>query len=203
MRRVVGGGKVDVVPNGVDGAFYSPRTVAETERSCVFWGRLDFGPNIQAIDWFCRRVWPALRNQVPDATFTIYGFNPTGPVQALAGRDGIRLIADLPDLRDEIARHAVVVLPFVSGGGIKNKLLEAASLGRPIVGSATALNGLKPPDQPPWIRADGESAWVRGILDLWRDPEQRHRLGEEARDWVTRNHSWTTAAQRVLAGFTS
>ena len=85
---------------------------------------------------------------------------------------GVRIIPDLPDLRDEIARHAVVVLPFVSGGGIKNKLLEAASLGRPIVGSATAMNGLNPPEQLPWVRADGESAWVRGILDLWRDPEQ-------------------------------
>ncbi len=200
MRRVVGGGKVVVVPNGVDSAFFSPRTVAETEHSCVFWGRLDFGPNIQAIDWFCRRVWPSLRNAVPDATFTIYGFNPTEPVKALASSDGVTLIADLPDLSDEIARHAEVVLPFVSGGGIKNKLLEAASLGRAIVGSATAMNGLNPPEQPPWFRADGESAWVRAILDLWRDPEKRQRLGQQARDWVSRNHSWTTAAQRALAG---
>ena len=121
-------------------------------------------------------------------------------MQALAGRDGIALIPDLPDLRDEIARHAVVVLPFVSGGGIKNKLLEAASLGRAIVGSATAMNGLNPPEQPPWVRADGESAWIRGILALWRDPEGRHRVGQQARDWVIQNHSWTMAAERALAG---
>ena len=75
MRRVVGRGKVDVVPNGVDSEFFSPRSVTESDHSCVFWGRLDFGPNMQAIQWFCRRVWPRC-GEVPDATFTIYGFNP-------------------------------------------------------------------------------------------------------------------------------
>jgi glycosyltransferase involved in cell wall biosynthesis len=200
MRRVVGAGKVVVVPNGVDSAFFSPRTVTETEHSCVFWGRLDFGPNVQAIQWFCRRVWPALRNQVPDATLTIYGFNPTEPVKALANRDGVLLIADLPDLRDEIARHAVVVLPFVSGGGIKNKLLEAASLARAVVGSSTALNGLSRPEHIPIVCARSESAWVRAILDLWGDDERRHRLGQEARDWVIQNHSWPIAAKQALAG---
>ena len=200
MRRVVGAGKVVVVPNGVDSEFFSPRSVTETEHSCVFWGRLDFGPNVQAIQWFCRRVWPALRKEVPDATFTIYGFNPTEPVKALASRDGVPLIADLPDLRDEIARHAVVVLPFVSGGGIKNKLLEAASLARAVVGSSTALNGLSQPKQIPLVCAKNESAWVRAILDLWGDEERRHRLGQEARDWVIQNHSWAMAAKQALAG---
>lgn len=200
MRRVVGADKVVVVPNGVDSEFYCPRSVTETEHSCVFWGRLDFGPNVQAIQWFCRRVWPVLRKEVPDATFTIYGFNPTEPVKALANRDGVLVIPDLPDLRDEIARHAVVVLPFISGGGIKNKLLEAASLGRAVVGSSTALNGLSQPKQIPLVCAKNESAWVRAILDLWGDGERRHRLGQEARDWVIQNHSWAIAAKQALAG---
>jgi len=191
---------VVVVPNGVDSEFFSPRTVTETEHSCVFWGRLDFGPNIQAIQWFCNRVWPELRRRVSDATFTIFGFNPTEPVRAVAGREGVSLIPDLPDIRDEIARHAVVVLPFVSGGGIKNKLLEAASLAKAVVGSSTALNGVSQPQQVPMVCVKTGSAWVHAILDLWGDQERRHRLGQEARDWVIRNHSWAIAAKQALAG---
>jgi polysaccharide biosynthesis protein PslH len=200
MRRVVGPGKVVLVPNGVDSEFFTPRAVTETERSCVFWGRLDFGPNIQAIQWFCRRVWPLLRKVVPDATFTIHGFYPTDPVRALAGRDGVSLISDLPDLRDEIARHAVVVLPFVSGGGIKNKLLEAASLAKAIVGSSTASNGLRQPERIPMVCVREGSAWVQSIIELWRDEANRQKLGQEARDWVIRNHLWAMAAQQALAG---
>jgi glycosyltransferase involved in cell wall biosynthesis len=200
MRRVIGPGKAVIVPNGVDSEFFQPRAVEETERSCVFWGRLDFGPNIQAIQWFCRQVWPLVRQRVPDATFTIYGFKPTEPVQVFAGRDGISLISDLPDLRDEIARHSLVVLPFVSGGGIKNKLLEAASLAKAVVGSATALNGLTQPECVPMVCAKDAAAWVRSILELWTDGGRRKRLGQEARDWVVQNHSWATAARLAVAG---
>jgi glycosyltransferase involved in cell wall biosynthesis len=198
MRRVVGSGKVVAVPNGVDCDFFQPRTVSETERSCVFWGRLDFGPNIQAIQWFCSRVWPLIRKRVPDATFTIFGFNATEPVRALAGRDGVSLIPDLPDIRTEIARHAVVVLPFVSGGGIKNKLLEAASLAKAVVGSTAALNGLRQPQRVPMVCAKSGSAWVHAIIDLWKDEARRHRLGQEARQWVMLNHSWELAAQQAV-----
>jgi glycosyltransferase involved in cell wall biosynthesis len=200
MRHVVGRGKVAVVPNGVDSEHFQPRAVSEVTHSCVFWGRLDFGPNIQAIQWFCRSVWPALRQRVSDATFTIFGFNPTEAVSSLAGSKGITLVPDLPDLREEIARHAVVVLPFVSGGGIKNKLLEAASLAKAVVGSPKARNGLRQPQQIPMVCVDGGSAWISAILDLWGDAQKRRRLGAAARDWVIRNHSWEMAAQQALAG---
>jgi glycosyltransferase involved in cell wall biosynthesis len=200
MRRVIGPGKVVVVPNGVDSDYFQPCSAREADRTCVFWGRLDFGPNIQAIQWFCNRVWPELRRRVSDATFTIFGFNPTDPVRALAGRDGISLVPDVPDIRHEIARHAVVVLPFVSGGGIKNKLLEAASLGKAVVGSSTVLNGLRQRQHVPMVCVKSGSAWVQAILDLWRDEARRHCLGQEARAWVIQNHSWAMAARQAVAG---
>ncbi len=130
MQRVAGVGGVDVLPNGVDAEHFAPRERPEAPNSCVFWGRLDFGPNIQALEWFCRRVWPAVRQARPDAMFTIYGFQPSAQVRSLEKAGGVRIVPDLPDLRDEIAAHQVVVLPFVSGGGIKNKLLEAAAHGQ-------------------------------------------------------------------------
>src|SRR5262249_12513757 len=142
MRWVAGVRRLDVVPNGVDADHFCPLEVAAEPASCTFWGRLDFGPNVQALEWFCRKVWPEIRRRRPDARFVVYGFQPTAPVLALTGRDGIELIPDLPDLRGEVARHAVVVLPFVSGGGIKNKLLEAASMGKAILCSPRACTGL-------------------------------------------------------------
>jgi polysaccharide biosynthesis protein PslH len=135
-----------------------------------------------------------------DATFTIFGFRPTETVRALAGSEGVSLVSDLPDIRAEIARHAVVVLPFVSGGGIKNKLLEAASLAKAVVGSSTALNGLRQPQLVPVVCAKTVRAWAHAVLDLWADDARRHRLGQEARTWVIQNHSWEMAAQQALAG---
>jgi glycosyltransferase involved in cell wall biosynthesis len=201
MRGIAGVRHVDILPNGVDGTLYAPSAEAPEPRTAVFWGRLDFGPNVQALQWFCSSVWPLVRQTVPDARFTIVGFHPTDPVRALAARDGISLRPDLPDLRDEVRRHAAVVLPFVSGGGIKNKLLEAAAMAKPIVCTPRAAEGLRGLEGDP-IRVAGEPhAFATALIGLWADSEQARNLGERARQWVVENHSWGAvgaAAARIL-----
>ena len=200
MQWAVGHDRIDVVPNGVDTEHYQPIVTEELPRSCVFWGRLDFGPNLQAVTWFLRRVWPMVRIAVPDARFTIYGFRPTIEALTWSGHDGVEVVADLPDLRGEIARHQVVVLPFVSGGGIKNKLLEAASMGRAIIGSRHACNGLDPGAAFALVRANHRNAWVQTLCNLWDDDVKRRDLGARARRWVLGGHTWSSAASVVTAG---
>jgi glycosyltransferase involved in cell wall biosynthesis len=199
MRWVTGHRAIDVIPNGVDAAYYHPTTRPQENHTCTFWGRLDFGPNIQGLEWFCTRVWPLVRRKAPDARFTIYGFNATREVTRLAGKDGIAVIPDLPDLRAEVARHQVVVLPFVSGSGIKNKLLEAASMGLPILCTSRACGGLRLQRQRPLIVADGPGQWTHRLLMLWNNPLLRQRLGYEVRKWVMTHHSWQTAARAAVA----
>lgn len=198
FRWFAGIRNVDVLPNGVDAELFAPGDEERIPNSCVFWGRLDFGPNIQAVQWFARTVWPTVRAAVPGAKFQLYGFQPTPAIRALAGRDGIELDADRPDIRAAVRSHDVAVLPFVSGGGIKNKLLEAAAMGMPILASAKALNGLKgtPPIPVPRSAAD----WAERLAKLWRDRTEREKLGRAARAWVTEHHAWSAAARTALAG---
>lgn len=200
MRLVAGVRGIDVVPNGVDAEHFRPQAVPQRERSCTFWGRLDFGPNVQALEWFCGKVWPRVRSLHPDATFTVYGFSPTPAVQALVGRDGIELVPDLPDLRPAVGSHQVVVFPFVSGGGIKNKFLEAAAMGKPIVCSSVALNGLRNPSESGTLLAKSPDDWVRILGELWSDPAKLARAASPARQWVVRHHSWDTAARTASEG---
>jgi glycosyltransferase involved in cell wall biosynthesis len=200
MRWVAGVKGIDVVPNGVDGDYYSPLAAEQGERTCTFWGRLDFGPNVQALEWFCAQVWPRVRAAHPDARFRVFGFNPTPPVLSVVGRDGIELSPDLPDLRAEVARQQVVVLPFVSGGGIKNKLLEAAAMGKPVVCSPTALNGLREPGEAGFVLARTPAEWADGLATLWTDAAKRAAAGSAARAWVVAHHSWETAARTAEAG---
>ncbi len=198
MRWFAGVRHADVVPNGVDGNFFQPIDREPAPRSAVFWGRLDFEPNIQGIQWFCDRIWPDVRRQVPDATFTIVGFNASEAVKKAAAAPGIRLIENLPDLREEVGSHAVVVLPFVSGGGIKNKLLEAAAMGKAIVCTPRVMSGLK--GEPPLVQAKTPAAWSAALVDIWNNEARRRQLGTAARAWVLEHHTWTAAARDAIAG---
>lgn len=200
MRRYAGVKHVDVLPNGIDTAHFAPLDppVPEQPDSTCFWGRLDFEPNIDAVTWFATQVWPGIRRRRPAATFTIYGFEPSPAVGRWHGRDGITVVADLPDLRRHVQRHQVVVLPFVSGGGIKNKLLEAAAMARPIVASRVAAEGLT--GEAPLQVPASAAAWVDAVTGLMADPHGRERMGHAARAWVATAHSWDSAARAAAGG---
>jgi polysaccharide biosynthesis protein PslH len=199
MRWLAGYRHVDIVPNGVDSNYFAPSTPS-TSCSAVFWGRLDFEPNVQGLQWFGREIWPHVRREVPEATFIIVGFNPGRAVRDLAELEGVTLVPDVPDLREEVGRHSVVALPFVSGGGIKNKLLEAASMGKPIVTTRRGCGGLDLPPQMPLVVADSPAQWQTALRDLWANPARRADLGASARRWVIERHTWTAAADRAIAG---
>jgi glycosyltransferase involved in cell wall biosynthesis len=109
------------------------------------------------------------------------------------------VVGALPDLRPAIAAHAVAVMPFLSGSGLKNKMLEAAAMSRATVCSRAALNGLRGDTTSAFVVCRSAGEWVDAIADLWAAPERRARLGVSARAWVEANHTWRRAAQEALA----
>jgi hypothetical protein len=85
-------------------------------------------------------------------------------------------------------------MPMLNGTGIKNKLLEAASMARPIVATPLATRGLVWEDPAPWRRASAPAEWVAALSHLWSSPTEPSRLGRRAREWVTAHHQWAHAA---------
>jgi glycosyltransferase involved in cell wall biosynthesis len=130
---------------------------------------------------------------------TLIGYQPSDSVRRLAGHDGIELKANMADLRAEVCSHQIAIMPFVSGGGIKNKLLEAAALRRAIVCSRVAARGLRHGATSPFVVAKTEREWVDAMLRLWSDERLRRELGVSAREWVKAYHTWPAAAAKAVA----
>jgi len=198
MQRLAGIQNVDVIANGVDTDFFAPAQVASAPNSAVFWGRLDFGPNIQALEWFCQRIWPEVRRRVPTATLTVMGFNLGDRVRTITNAPGIALIADVPDIRTIVGQNQVAILPMISGGGIKNKLLEAAAMGKAIVCTSRALGGLR--STPPAVVVDDEQDWVEALVRLWASDDERRAIEQSTRRWILEHHTWEAAARDALRG---
>ncbi len=201
LRWIGGFPHVSLIPNGVDAEFFQPKPEKESEKpSTCFWGRMDFAPNVDAMVWFCREVWPVLLDDFPDAVMTVVGANPTSDVNELAMERNVTVTGEVDDIRPFAWDSQVVVMPIRTGGGIKNKLLEACAMGRPIVASQTAIAGLNIRDESsePWIVAHNREDWINAIKLLWKNPEIRQQLGRSARDYVVRNHSWRQAANKFV-----
>lgn len=199
MRLATGVRDVDILPYGVDAEQFQPMTVPERPESLVFWGRLDFMPNVQALEWFFESgTWSTLRSRFPQATFTMMGFAPNERVKGWAAAPGVQLLANVDDIRPVVSAHSAVVLPMVTGAGIKNKLLEAAAMGKPIVCTKRSTLGLQ--GTPPLLIADTPSEFVEAIGRLWASAERREELSKATRAWVTSQHSWEAAARLALEG---
>ncbi len=194
VRRTV------TIPNGVDTEYFKPANSRPHSGSLVFWGRLDFEPNADAVRWFARRVWPKLLERQPQAKWQIVGKGAGEKVRSLGAIPGIEFVGEVEDIRPYAHQAAATILPMRCGGGIKNKLLEAAAMGLPILASHKAVQGLSWPDHTTPVRlCRGPDDWVHQIERVWYDGMLSARLRHDARSWVQDDHTWPAAAKQLTA----
>ncbi len=202
LKWATGARSAVTIRNGVDREKFSPRAggTAVKKNSIVFWGRMDFEPNVDAVCWFAEHVWPALRESKRNATWNIVGKNPAQRVLELSRLPGVTVTGAVTDVREYARSSAAVVLPVRCGAGIKNKLLEAASMGLPIVASPHAVRGLESDETLYPAQVCREPAqWIESILRCWSDAAWSAQLGDRAQRWARVHHDWSDASARLTA----
>lgn len=199
LLSLIGGCQAVTIRNGVDTDHFQPNpAISPLPRSCVFWGDLSFEPNVDAVRWFVRKVWRQMVYSRPDATFTIMGRNPCEAVMQLADEPGIELLPNVPDLRPHLSASGAALLPMRCGHGIKNKLLEAAAMGMPILASPRAVSGLAFGEgRPPLMVCRSTQDWFDALRRVWDQPQLASATGALARRWVMDRHSWPAAASQM------
>jgi glycosyltransferase involved in cell wall biosynthesis len=200
LRRLVPGTRVEVVPNGVDAGRFRPQPeLTTTPGSIAFVGAMSFPPNVEAMRWFVADVLPALRAARPDVTVTIVGRDPDPTVLALADDPAVTVTGAVDDVRPFLARAAVVVAPMVSGSGIKNKILEAMAMQRPVVATSLAAEGLAATPGRDIVVADGAAAFATAVAALLGDPARAASIAAAGRALVERRYTWEACAAAYAA----
>ena len=188
---------VHVVPNGVD--LPELKTPEADSPTLSFVGTLDFQPNIDAVLYAARAIWPLVKEALPTASFVIAGRRPTADIRGLHGQNGISIAADVEDMTAVLRRSWISTAPMRSGVGIKNKVLEAWACARPVVLTPMATNGLVLPEGHTSLVQQSAAGMAAAILLLLRDDARRHVLGQSARAHVEQHCSWRHAAAAIDA----
>jgi len=175
--------------NGVDLAFYRPGAVppapAPARPLIVFTGQMDYAPNTDAVAWFAREVLP----QIPGAHFAIVGRSPTDAVKRLAS-ERVTVTGAVPDTRAWLAAADVVAAPLRIARGVQNKVLEAMAMGRPVVASPAAFEGIEAEAGRDLLVADSAEDQARAIRHLLSDATRAAALGAAARRRMEDSYSW-------------
>lgn len=186
------------VTNGVDLDYFSPQQEAAERPVVVFTGVLDYRPNVLGLRWLARHVWPHVRRAVPDAELRIVGRNPTRAVRRLSRIDGVDVRGPVPDVRPHLAEAAAAVAPLTIGRGIQNKVLEAMAMGRAVVASPQAAEGIGARDDEHLLIARTAGQWIVNLCTLLVEPLLGRSIGHAARQYVQIHHRWDQCLSPLL-----
>jgi len=193
--------KIWHIDNGVDSEYFSPERrhvspYAEGERVLVFTGAMDYWPNVDAVIWFARKVFPEIRRALPDARFCIVGARPRPEVVGLAQVPGVTVTGTVADVRPYIAHAKLAVAPLRMARGVQNKVLEAMAMARPVLASPQAVEGIEARVGTELLVAADERAYVEEATRLLK-LEEASAIGAAARARVLASYDW----QRSLSRF--
>lgn len=196
--------RISVVPTGVDLQQYRPGPSSrESGPLVVFTGAMDWEPNVDAVEYFCREMWPTIRAKVPAARFRIVGRNPGWRVQRLAS-GSVEVTGPVVSVVDHLEESTVVVVPLRVGGGARLKIYEAMATGKAVVSTTVGAEGLDVHHGRDIVLADDPLAFAEAVALLLKDAELRRRYGHAAAalagkyDWAVIGDRFTRVLETMV-----
>jgi glycosyltransferase involved in cell wall biosynthesis len=181
---------VVVYPNALPLLVPPPRS----ERlEIIFSGNLEYAPNIAAVRFFHRNVWPALQSRWPQLRWKLLGKNP-GPFRDLAASDAnIELTGLVDDAVAVIAQAQVAIVPLLAGSGTRVKILEAWAARTPVVSTTLGAAGLECRNREHLVLADDAESFITAVSELLALPDDRARVGAAGRRLYEERYTWPAA----------
>jgi glycosyltransferase involved in cell wall biosynthesis len=159
---------------------------------------MDYPPNVTAIIYFCRKIWPSVRTEVPAAELKIVGRKPTPEVKALEQTcDGVEVTGEVEDMRSLFESAQVYVCPLKSGSGIKIKILESWAMEVPVVATSLSCEGIEVSPGEDIIVADKPKEFALAVIRLLRNEDLRKNLAKNGRQKVVEKYGIDVQAAKV------
>lgn len=160
----------------------------------VFTGKMDYEPNIQAMKWFCNDILPKIKNKLPDAKLYIVGKNPTQYITSLAS-ENIIVTGEVDSVVDYLKMANIIVIPLLSGGGVKIKLMEALQYRNIIVTTPTGIEGTKFKHNQEILSTENENLFAEYCIDVLKNPEKYNGQIIKSINCINENYLWSSIGE--------
>jgi len=193
-------GNLRLLPNGVDMETFAPRNHDYSHNQTIlFTGNMDYAPNVDAVVYFSEVILPIIRAKCLNVKFIIAGQRPVKKVTDLAN-DYIEVTGFVKDLAATYNTASVVVAPLRFGAGTQNKVLEAMSLGIPVVCSNIGFGGLGIRSGEGAIMQTDPNAFAQSVIDILSSEDMRTRIGHAGMNVIKTRFDWDIVA-KTLEGY--
>ena len=169
--------------------------------SLSFIGSLDWMPNVEGLRWFLNEVWqPLLSKKFPELTLHIAGRNPPGWLRRLA-LPNVKVHGEVADAAQFINNHSIMIVPLLSGSGMRAKILEGMALGKVVLSTRMGIEGIEARDQKEALLADSPEDFVQAIEWCHTNTEGLLQLGQRAQVFCVKNYDNLEVARKLTAAY--
>lgn len=203
LRKEFGLHQYSAIPTGVDASYFHP-IGRETRNRLVFCGSMDWMPNIDGFWWFFESIYPLIKMDFSDVSFTVVGRRPIAEIVAAGNGDSsINVTGTVADVRPEIAAAQLYMVPLRVGGGTRIKIYEAMAMKKCVVSTSIGAEGLPLTNGVNIVLADSAEDFSQRVKELLRDDIKRNRIAEAGYKLVTERYSWSKAAEKLHSALAS
>jgi sugar transferase (PEP-CTERM/EpsH1 system associated) len=195
--------RVATIANGVDVASFETLSMSDrpdpARNRLLFVGSMDYHANIDAATQFARTIWPSIRQRWPHLRFTLVGSNPTPAVRELAREEGIEVTGTVPDVRPYYRDAFATVVPLLTGGGTRLKILEALAAAVPVISTSLGAEGLDVRPGHELLIAGSVQEWMAALAELSGHPRRWNEIALAGRRRAETSYDWTVIAADLHA----
>jgi glycosyltransferase involved in cell wall biosynthesis len=185
---------IEIVSNIVD--VPGSNTPFTLRRDFLFIGGFQHTPNIDAVVFFVEKIYPLIRERLPDAKFYIIGDKAPPEVVALA-TENIIVTGLQHDVRPFFESVKLSVAPLRWGAGVKGKINQSMGFGVPVVATLLAAEGMDLKDHEDILIADEPEDFARALIELYESEELWNRLSENGIKKTKARYSVPAARKRL------
>ena len=171
---------VEFLPAGVDPERFPIKTAGlPEEKTCFILSALDWIPNQQGLYWFLEKVWPEVIKNVPDITLHIAGKGTPDKIFSLSSPQ-LKVHGFVEDASDFMQKYDLMLVPLLSGGGMRLKIIEGMAVKKVIVSTAVGAEGIDCTDGKNILICEKPEDWVKTIVKYFKERSGFAELGENA-----------------------
>ncbi len=167
--------------------------------SSVFYhlGSMDWMPNLQGIEWFIKDILPFVKNRFPGFRFRLAGKRMPEWIGKL-GNDALQVDGEVDDSVKYQEDKAVMIVPLISGGGIRIKIIEGMALGKTIISTSVGAEGIPYTHRKNILIANNREEFAEAIGSCMDSKEYCIEIGRNARQLAAENFDCSRTAKKMV-----
>ena len=192
--------KIETIPFGININNYSSNNKISDEKKLKFFhiGAMDWLPNSEAAKWLINKIWPRIHKKIPNAELHLAGKNMPDWINSNQ-KLNIFNHKEVKDSLKFISEYDIMLVPILSGSGIRVKIIEGMALGKAIISTSLGAEGIDYKKDENLMIANSVEEFCNNAEKIYYGKLSRKKIGLNARKLVEKNHNQNRISKKLVS----